>query len=46
MNSGFILRELDHFGITTEMDIGEHIASDYHLLFSKIPMPRSFNASI
>ena len=46
MSSGFIMRELDNYGITTEVNIGEHMASDYLLLFSKIPMPRSFNASI
>ena len=46
MISGFIMRELDNYGITSEVNNREHMASDYLLLFSKIPMPRSFNASI
>ena len=28
MTSGFILRELDNYGITTEMNIVEHMASE------------------
>ena len=48
MTSGFIDLAgcFDNYGITTEMNIGEYMTSDYLLLFSKILRTQNFHASI